>query len=79
MDIKAKVLECQERLYKENEIALEPSLDHEFDRDHGIDSLGVVNFVVDLEDELGIDLDNVLGQIRNCKTFNEVADVVSTL
>lgn len=79
MDIKAKVLECQKRLYKENEIALEPFLDHEFDRNHGIDSLGVVNFVVDLEDELGIELDNVLGQIRNCKTFNEVADVVSTL
>lgn len=79
MDIKAKILECQGHLYSDNDIELEPSLDHGFDRDHGIDSLGVVNFVVDLEDELGIDLDNVLGQIRNCKTFKEIADIVSAM
>lgn len=79
MEIKAKILECQGRLYEDNDIDLEPSLEHEFDRDHGIDSLGVVNFVVDLEDELGVDLDNVLGKIRNCKTFNDVADIVSAL
>ena len=79
MDIKEKVLECQRRIYEDNMIDLEPSLEHGFDRDHGIDSLGVVNFVVDLEDELGVDLDNILGQIRNCKTFNEVADVISAL
>lgn len=79
MDIKKKVLECQGRLYSDNDIDLEPSLEHEFDRDHGIDSLGVVNFVVDLEDELGVDLDNVLGKIRSCKTFNEVVDIISNM
>ena len=63
--------------YEENNIKLEPSLEHGFDRDHGIDSLEVVNFVVDLEEELGVDLDNVLGQIRNCRIFNDIIEIVS--
>lgn len=77
MDIEAKILECQRRIYENNGLDIEPSLEHRFDRDHGIDSLGVVDFVVNLEDELGIDLDNVLGQIRNCKTFKDIVDIVS--
>lgn len=79
MNIEEKVLECQRILYEDNNIEIEPSLEDNFDIEHGINSLGVVNFIVDLEDLTGMDFDNVLGKIRGCSKFRDIVDIIKSM
>ena len=45
-------------------------------RDNGIDSLGIVNMILDIEDELNIELDGCLQEIRECHTIADVIKVI---
>lgn len=53
--------------------------DIDISRDTGFDSLGLVTFVLILEEKLGIDLDNYLGKIRECKKLQDVIDLVDEI
>lgn len=63
-------------IMKEQGINKESSADLAFARDNGIDSLGIVNMILDIEDELEVELDSCLQEIRKCRT---VGDVIKTI
>ena len=43
---------------------------------NGITSESIVIFILDLEEELGIELDDYLSQIRKAKTIQALIDIV---
>lgn len=47
-----------------------------FGRDDAIDSLGIVEFILGVEEELGIELDGCLQKIRLSKTVGEVIQII---
>lgn len=48
----------------------------ELNRDMGIDSLGIVNLILGIEEELEIELDEYLLDVRNAKTIKELINIV---
>ena len=70
------VLACHAEILKNSNIDVQPSLDNPFGRESGIDSLGIVNFIMDIEEKLNIDLDDKLSDIRKCKTFRELVEII---
>lgn len=69
MNIKEKVLECCEMIIAESDVNVVVTEELELTRESGIDSLGLVSLVLELEDALEIDLDEYLLEVRNCKTI----------
>ncbi len=45
-------------------------------RDTGIDSLGIVNLIFGFEEDLGIELDDYLADIRNAHTVRDLAEII---
>lgn len=45
-------------------------------RDAGIDSLGIVNLILGIEEDLEIELDDYLADIRNAHTVRELAEII---
>lgn len=70
------VLAAHTQLMKDAEIDKESSRDLELRRRNGIDSLGIVNLIMTIEDELDVELDECLAQIRKCRTIGEMIDVI---
>lgn len=48
----------------------------ELNRDMGIDSLGIVNLILSIEEDLEIELDDYLAEIRNAHTVRELSEIV---
>ena len=46
------------------------------DMESSPDSLGIVNMILDIEDELNIELDGCLQEIRECHTIADVIKVI---
>ena len=44
-------------------------------RDMGIDSLGIVNLIFGIEEDLEIELDDYLAEIRNAHTVRELSEI----
>jgi len=63
-----------------NELPLDEKVDLDIDigRENGFDSLGIVTFIVEVEDALDIDLDNKLAQIRQCKTLRDMISIIES-
>lgn len=77
MDIKETILECCRSIIKENKgecIVTESTL---ISRENGIDSLGMVTLVIDIEERLDIDLDEYLSEIRRVKMISELIEIVT--
>ncbi len=70
------VLQCCTTVRKENGIAEEPDLSTQLTRENGIDSMGIVNLVIELEEALEIDLDQYLARIRGSRTVSELISVI---
>jgi len=51
----------------------------EFSRENGIDSLGIVSLILDIEEKLDIELDSCLAEIRQCKTLEEMIRTVENV
>lgn len=49
----------------------------ELTRDNGVDSLGIVNLILDIEDDLSIELDDYLVEIRNAKSVSDLIEIVN--
>lgn len=77
MNIKKGVLECCEAVIKENKKDIAVNEDTLISRENGIDSLGMVTLVIDMEEKFDIDLDEYLSDIRKCKTIGELAEIVA--
>ena len=48
----------------------------ELNRDMGIDSLGIVNLILSIEEDLEIELDDYLAEIRNAHTVKELSALI---
>lgn len=48
----------------------------ELNRDMGIDSLGIVNLIVGIEEDLKIELDDYLAEIRNAHSVKELSVII---
>ena len=49
---------------------------HVENRESGIDSLGIVTLVLELEERLGIELDSCLADIRKAQTIDDIIKIV---
>lgn len=70
------VLKVHTNLMKSRDINRESSRDLEVRRRNGIDSLGIVSIILEIEEELGIELDECLAAIRKCRTIGDIIDVI---
>ena len=48
----------------------------QLNRDMGIDSLGIVNLIVGIEEDLKIELDDYLAEIRNAHSVKELSVII---
>jgi acyl carrier protein len=78
-NIENAILECYKDLIKEKNLEITPDLNNVVGRESGLDSLGIVGFIVNIEDRLDISLDPVLAQIRQSKTLNDIVKIVEAL
>ncbi len=77
MDIRETVTMCCKKIMEKSRGSIEVDMDTAISRDKGIDSLGIVNLVLELEDQFGIELDDHLGDIRKCETVRNLVDVMT--
>lgn len=76
VNIQGIVIRLHNELLKEREIDKESSLEMEMRPRNGITSESIVSLLLDIEDELDIELDDYLAQIRECKTIGLLIDIV---
>lgn len=74
--IEEVVIRLHNEIMREREIDKESSLEMEMRPRNGITSESIVSLLLDIEDELGIELDDYLAQIRKCKTIGLLIDIV---
>ena len=70
MDVEKIVLEVHTQLMQDDGI---PKVSC---RESGIDSLGIVTLVLELEERLGIELDSCLADIRKAQTIDDIIKIV---
>lgn len=76
VDVQEVVLRLHNKLMKEEGIEGESSLDMEMRPRNGITSVAIVSLLLDIEEELGIELDDYLIQIRKSNTIGMFIDIV---
>ncbi len=74
-NIEDKVIQAYKSIAKITD-NVEVDLSFEISRNNGFDSLGFVNFVVELEDALNMELDKYLAQIRKANTLQDIVRIV---
>lgn len=75
-DIAECIIRLHNKLMKERGIDKESSADMEIRPRNGITSETIVNYLLDIEEELDIELDEYLSRIRVCKTIGALIEVV---
>ncbi|WP_289753119.1 hypothetical protein [Bacteroides acidifaciens] len=73
------VYECFVELANEMNLNINPSDEIVMNRDTGFDSLGLVTFVLGLENRTGIEFDNYLSDIREATCLKDVIDLVESV
>lgn len=76
MDVEKIVLEVHTKLMQDEGISKESCREMKVDRESGIDSLGIVSMVLEIEEQLGIELDNCLADIRRARTIDDIIKIV---
>lgn len=76
MNVKDVVVESCERVIKENDESINVTEKTEISIENGIDSLGIVTIIFDIEEQLKIELDEYLSYVRRCKTIGDLISVV---
>lgn len=76
MDVKSIVLKRHNELMREVGIDKESTIEMEMTRDYAIDSLGIVSLILNIEEDLDVELDDCLADIRRCKTIGEMISVI---
>lgn len=75
-NIKEIVLKCHNELMEERGLKKDSDISLTMTRENGIDSLGIVTLILELEEELDIELDSYIAEIRNSKTLSELIDII---
>lgn len=70
------VFKVHNDLMKSKGIDKQSAYDMEIRPRNGIDSLGIVTMIMDMEEKLGIELDDYLMRIRKSKTIGELITIV---
>lgn len=78
-NVKKIVIEAYKEVLKNNNLNITPDLNNVVERESGLDSLGMVDFVVAIEDSLNISLDPILANIRQSNTINDIVDLIEKL
>lgn len=78
-NVEQAILVAYARVLENSDIEGVPNLDCRIGRDPGLDSLGIVNLVFEIEDTLNLSLDSVISSIRDSKTLRDVAFIVSNV
>ncbi len=74
------VLEAYNEFLLENGISnTDINLDVKLGREAGLDSMGIVNFIIILEEKMDVSLDNVLAQIRKSKDLKGIVQILKKL
>lgn len=73
------IMRCHNNIMKEQGIDKKSKPEMNLSRENGIDSLGIVNMILDIEEELDMDLENYLASIRKCKTVGELAFLIESI
>ena len=76
MDVEKIVLEVHTQLMHADGIPKESCREMSVNRESGIDSLGIVTMVLELEERLGIELDSCLVDIRKAQTIDDIIKIV---
>lgn len=76
MDVKKVVLDSHTKLMAERNIDKISSPEMEIRPKNGIDSLGIVNMILDIEETLHVELDSFLPRIRKCRTIGQLIEIV---
>lgn len=74
--VKAVVLEMHTKLMKESGIDRESLPELEIRPRNGITSESIVALILDIEEALGIELDDYLAEIRVCKTIADFIEII---
>lgn len=74
--IKEVVFKLHNDLMKEKGIDKESALELEIRPRNGITSETIVTLLLDIEEELGVELDDYLALIRECKTIGEFIQII---
>lgn len=74
--VKNTVFKLHNELMQEKGIDKVSSVELEIRPRNGITSESIVTLLLDIEEELGIELDEYLAQIRKCKTIGEFIEVI---
>ncbi len=75
--IKEIILDIHQMILNDRAIKKVSSESMEVNALNGLDSYGLVLFVVELENRLNLELDEILMQIRQAKTVGDIVEVVS--
>ena len=75
-NIQEVVLRIHTEIMHQKGINQKSTQDMEIRPKNGITSESIVIFILDLEEELGIELDDYLSQIRKAKTIQALIDIV---
>lgn len=73
------VLKCHNKLMESKGIDVKSSVDLEVRRRYGIDSLGIVTMIMEIEEMLEVELDDRLADIRKCRTIGEIVNVIESI
>lgn len=77
--IKEVVLEQHTIIMHKRDIEMESSESMEFTRENAIDSFGIVELILAIEEALEVELDDCLAEIRKCKTMGEMIEVIEAV
>lgn len=75
--IKEIILDIHQMILNDRAIKKVSSESMEVNALNGLDSYGLVLFIVELENRLNLELDEILMQIRQAKTVGDIVEVVS--
>lgn len=70
------VKRCYQKVLDDSEIKTAIDLNMRMTRENGIDSLGMVTLILYIEEELGIELDYYLSEIRNAECLRDLINIV---
>lgn len=73
--IESTVIDLVKKVTNREEINLETKLE----RDIGIDSLGIVTLILEIEDKFCINCDDFLNQIRNASQVKDLCNIISII
>lgn len=76
-NIEKIIIDCYAKILKDSGLNFEPSLNNKIGTEYGLDSLGLVNLIFEIEESLNLTLDSVLIKIRGSNNLQEVATIIA--